>query len=244
MAQPTLNILTIDPAQASWEANVNTNFDTLKDAFDTNPLIVVVFTSRANLPTASANEETLALVAGDATPDFDGLYHSDGTTWRLMAQLDYESDGQLLISHDGAVVGKLRRRSNTATNQVQLDLALNDSASAEEVYGAIAAEIIVNTAGAEEGDVVLKAIIGGTLTEVLRLHGLEQHGRFAGSQGIGSVTLTNANLLTDKVDGDEIWISDGRKTGEGAAAGTGLRAYFDTTAAAWFRHADDTAVVV
>lgn len=244
MAQPTINILTVDPDQITWEATVNNNFDALQAAFQNNPLIVHVVASKATLPAVAASESTLCLVKGDSSAYNDGLYHSDGTTWRQLARLDAEGDGQLLTSHDGEIVGKLRRRSNTATNQCVLEFALNDSGSAEQVYARCGAEIVTNTAASEDGDFIVETVDGGGLTEAVRVKGVEGHARaVVGSLGTGGLTLTNANALGDKQDGDRIWITDGRKDGEGAAAGTGIPAYYDTTAAGWRKFTDDTAVL-
>ena len=56
-----------------------------------------------------------------------------------------------------------------------------------------------------------------------------------------SVTLGTANGLPGLTAGQQIYISNGRKVGEGAGAGTGVVAYYSN--AAWRRPSDDTAVV-
>ena len=55
-----------------------------------------------------------------------------------------------------------------------------------------------------------------------------------------SVTLTTANGLSGLTAGQQIYISNGRKVGEGTGAGTGVVAYYSN--AAWRRPSDDTAV--
>jgi len=42
--------------------------------------------------------------------------------------------------------------------------------------------------------------------------------------------------------GDEIWISDGRKVGEGAGAGTGVLCYWNPATSTWKLHRDDSNV--
>ena len=243
MAQPTLTIITVAPNQAGWDTTVNTNFDTLRAAFEDNPLIVHVVASKASLPAASSNESTLALVEGDANAYNDGLYHSDGTSWRLVLQLDAEQDGQLLLTHDGEVCAKLKRRSNAGASQALAEFALLDSGSSEQVYARHGAEVRTNTAGSEDGDWILEVVRSGALTELLRAHGDASQAvrAVAGPIGMPSFTLAGAPA-TALQDGDLIWISDGRKTGEGVGSGTGVVAYWDSTSAAWLRLSDDTAV--
>lgn len=51
-----------------------------------------------------------------------------------------------------------------------------------------------------------------------------------------------ANLPTTGLrNGALAWVSDGRKTGEGASAGTGVLAYFDEASGNWLRFGDDSA---
>lgn len=65
------------------------------------------------------------------------------------------------------------------------------------------------------------------------------------TSGAPSVTLANAPLAaTGARGGDILFISNGRKTGEGAGLGTGLLAYYNPNTNSWYRPADDTAVVV
>jgi hypothetical protein len=66
------------------------------------------------------------------------------------------------------------------------------------------------------------------------------------AQGVQSATLANAPALAGTLtDGVTIlFISNGRKSGEGVGAGTGVLAYYNPATSSWFRTADDTAVVV
>lgn len=43
-------------------------------------------------------------------------------------------------------------------------------------------------------------------------------------------------------NGARAWITDGRKTSEGAGSGTGVPAYFDEATSAWKRYSDDSNV--
>lgn len=55
---------------------------------------------------------------------------------------------------------------------------------------------------------------------------------------------TLATLPTQGLrDGAQAWIADGRKSGEGAGAGTGLLGYFDSATSSWLTFRGDTAVV-
>lgn len=54
-----------------------------------------------------------------------------------------------------------------------------------------------------------------------------------------------ADLPTSGVrDGAMVWVSNGRKSGEGASAGTGILAYFNESTLSWLRFRDDAAVTV
>lgn len=65
------------------------------------------------------------------------------------------------------------------------------------------------------------------------------------ASGVPSYTLANAPLLANGAKGgDMVFISNGRKTGEGAGLGTGLVAYYNPASNSYYRFADDTAVVV
>ncbi len=56
-------------------------------------------------------------------------------------------------------------------------------------------------------------------------------------------TLALAPLAADgAADGDNLYISDGRKTSEGAGLGTGIPAYYDGATDSWRRFSDDAAV--
>lgn len=56
---------------------------------------------------------------------------------------------------------------------------------------------------------------------------------------------TKAQLPTAGVrDGAQAWATDGRKTGESAAAGTGCPVYFTESDRTWRRFYDDTEVTV
>lgn len=64
--------------------------------------------------------------------------------------------------------------------------------------------------------------------------------------GITRSTLANAPLAASgKVkNGDMLFITNGRKTGEGAGLGTGVPCYYNSTTDQWLRLSDDTAVTV
>ena len=63
--------------------------------------------------------------------------------------------------------------------------------------------------------------------------------------GFGYVvyTLASAPLAAESMTAPaRVWISDGRKVGEGAGSGTGVPAYFNVATDSWLRMSDDTAV--
>lgn len=59
----------------------------------------------------------------------------------------------------------------------------------------------------------------------------------------GHQAYTFATMPTvNNSGGDEIWVSNGRKVGEGAGAGTGVLCYWNPTTGTWKKHRDDTDV--
>jgi len=52
-----------------------------------------------------------------------------------------------------------------------------------------------------------------------------------------------ANAAATLRSGDTLFITDGRKPGEGGGAGTGVPAYYNKATDQWLRMSDDTAVV-
>jgi len=82
---------------------------------------------------------------------------------------------------------------------------------------------------------------GDVLTEILnRIRELEANGR---SEVTGSIeAIVFANLPTPGQPGRLRFVTDGRKTGEGVGAGTGVPAYDDGVA--FRRYSDDTTVAV
>lgn len=64
--------------------------------------------------------------------------------------------------------------------------------------------------------------------------------------GMATSTLAAAPLFaTGGVgDGDFLFISNGRKSGEGVGAGTGIPAYYNAATDSWLRFSDDAAVTV
>lgn len=65
------------------------------------------------------------------------------------------------------------------------------------------------------------------------------------ASGVPAYTLATAPLAANNAKGgDMVFISNGRKTGEGAGVGTGIVAYYNPNTNSYFRFADDTAVVV
>lgn len=72
---------------------------------------------------------------------------------------------------------------------------------------------------------------------------LEDIGPFT---SLSTETLLQANLANlpsaGLRNGALAWVSDGRKVGEGASAGTGALAYYDVASGNWLRFGDDTAV--
>lgn len=63
------------------------------------------------------------------------------------------------------------------------------------------------------------------------------------SGGFPQSTLALAPTVSVR-GGDCLFITDGRKSGEGVGAGTGVPAYWNSATTQWFRMSDDTAVVV
>lgn len=65
------------------------------------------------------------------------------------------------------------------------------------------------------------------------------------TSGVSGYTLATAPLAANGAKGgDMVWISNARKTGEGAGLGTGLVAYYNPATNSYYRFADDTAVVI
>ncbi len=63
--------------------------------------------------------------------------------------------------------------------------------------------------------------------------------------GVLADTFANRPLAaTGAAAGDLLWISDGRKSGEGAGAGTGVFAYYNPSTDAWKRVSDDVDVAI
>lgn len=64
--------------------------------------------------------------------------------------------------------------------------------------------------------------------------------------GVDAVLLANAPLaVTGGVKaGSLLFITNGRKPGEGGGAGTGVLAYYQSSLDQWLRTSDDTAVVI
>ena len=79
------------------------------------------------------------------------------------------------------------------------------------------------------------------LTEIMnRIRDIEANGR---SEVTGSIeAIVFANLPVPGQPGRFLFVTDGRKTGEGAGVGTGTPAYDDGVA--WRRTSDDTTVAV
>ncbi len=77
------------------------------------------------------------------------------------------------------------------------------------------------------------------LTEIMnRIRDIEANGR---SEVTGSIeAIVFANLPIPGQPGRSFFITNGRKIGEGAGAGTGVSAYDDGVA--WNRYSDDTVV--
>lgn len=71
--------------------------------------------------------------------------------------------------------------------------------------------------------------------------------RYERAEVAGSVAiyaLADAPSFADGArNGNVIFVSDGRKDGEGAAAGTGTMAYFNEATQQWFKFSNDTAVL-
>lgn len=89
----------------------------------------------------------------------------------------------------------------------------------------------------------LQAQINAIKQEMGELTRLTERAETAG--GVASSTLADAPLAADQSGpGDMLWITDGRKLGEGAGAGTGVIAYYNPGTDEWFRLSDDTAVTV
>lgn len=62
--------------------------------------------------------------------------------------------------------------------------------------------------------------------------------------GVDISTLATAPHVDDSAgNGDLLWITDGRKLGEGVGNGTGVIAYFNTASDSWKRLSDDSDVV-
>jgi len=56
--------------------------------------------------------------------------------------------------------------------------------------------------------------------------------------------IAHADLPLAAANGATVFVTDGRKVGEGAGAGTGVPAYFDLASTTWMVFSTDTAVLV
>lgn len=229
MAQPTLTMITITPQQAAWEANVNTNFTTLKAAFEDNPIIVAEFALETNLPTVGDNDSTFAFVISETGENVraNGPYANDGpgNAWRNVVWMDKYVEGVLMIEMNAETVAKFRRYGNTVGFQSMMEWLLNDDANAEQIYARAGGEIRVNTATSEEGDFVVEVVQAGSLTEVLRLKGSDLSIIAQGPVQLKSYTV--AGLPATVTAGLIAYASDGRKNGEGGGSGTGVQVFAD-----------------
>jgi hypothetical protein len=62
-----------------------------------------------------------------------------------------------------------------------------------------------------------------------------------GAMGLDGLAVYAFAALPTGFNGRMVFVTDGRKGGEGAGAGTGLPAYYDATAAAWLNFHDNAA---
>lgn len=94
-----------------------------------------------------------------------------------------------------------------------------------------------------DGNSVVKSgVIAGTLSVSVTPSADDAASALQGSLSpAGLEKYTFANLPTG-YEGRTAFVTNGRKTGEGAAAGTGIPAYFST--ASWRRYYDDAAVTI
>lgn len=96
---------------------------------------------------------------------------------------------------------------------------------------------------------MLKPIWEALQHEIKRLQEIDgtltvQTERSETTSGVQSYTLATAPLFANGAKGgDMIWISNGRKTGEGVGAGTGIVAYYNPNTNSYYRFADDTAAL-
>ncbi len=88
----------------------------------------------------------------------------------------------------------------------------------------------------------LQAQIDNLRVDVAAARKLSERAETAG--GIGTSTLNDAPLVADGGvrNGDLLFITNGRKTGEGAGSGTGIPAYYDANSNTWRRFYDDATV--
>lgn len=80
MSQPTMTVLTINPQQAAWDATVNTQFQTLREWLEDNPLPIK--DEAGSLPTASSWDQSLIFHESSGTWF---LKYSDGAAWQTVA---------------------------------------------------------------------------------------------------------------------------------------------------------------
>jgi hypothetical protein len=65
------------------------------------------------------------------------------------------------------------------------------------------------------------------------------------TSGVPSYAFASTpKLVNGAKNGDMVFITNARKTGEGAGLGTGLVAYYNSATDSYYRFADDTAVVI
>lgn len=96
-----------------------------------------------------------------------------------------------------------------------------------------------------DGNIVLKDyVVAGTCTVAVTPGAEDAAEASQGALNFAALPIyTFANLPTG-YDGRVVFCSDGRKTGEGAAAGTGVPAYYDVDTASWLVFYDDSALAI
>jgi hypothetical protein len=136
--------------------------------------------------------------------------------------------------------------TNLSTERVfvpgpQIDLAPTGDPSGDDVktWPDVTVADLDNNARLKE------LVVDGTLAVSLDNDSYDAAQATQGSMVYGNLPLVaHGDLPLAAANGAVVFVTDGRKVGEGAGAGTGVAAYFDLATTTWMVFSTDTAVLV
>ena len=149
-----------------------TNGDTVAMLFRMND------SAAGNQDYARINAEIIDNTAGSEDGRLEFSVVTGGTLTESLlihdnGDIDIPRGGLDILDDGNADLLDLERSDNTVGNENGINFWLEDSTAAMNKYARINAEIVTNTNGAEDGDLVFQAQNDGTLTKVFRVVGDE-----------------------------------------------------------------------